>query len=242
MRTEPGVLRVVLERPVVNDVVIGDIGAALDRAEADPGVRAVVLTGGGGGVFCEGMDFAAADAGATGGDGAGPFFDLLHRFTTTRLVVVAQVDGRVAGGGVGLVAASDFVHATPASTFSLPEALWGLLPCTVLPFLIRRVGQQAAYAATLSTQAVDAAAAHRVRLVDEVTERPDAALRQLVFRLARLPQEVVGDAKRYFAALAPVDVGVRATAVAEFARLMDSPAVRERISAFVHRGRYPWER
>ncbi|MGW4463796.1 enoyl-CoA hydratase-related protein [Micromonospora sp. NPDC004704] len=246
LRREPGLLRVTLARPdrrnTIDDVVLGELHAALDEAEGDDTCRAVVLEGRDG-VFSTGMNLeSAADDGGGASDGGAAFFGLLERFTTVGRVVIAQVDGQVAGGGVGLVAASDFAHATARSTFALPEALWGLLPCCVLPFLVRRVGFQKAYAATLSTQAVPASEAHRIHLVDEVTEQPETVLRQLVFRLNRLDGVVVGDAKRYFRGLSAVDERVRDHAVAEFGRLMSSPVVRRRITDFVTLGRYPWER
>ncbi|XVV00826.1 enoyl-CoA hydratase-related protein [Actinosynnema sp. CA-248983] len=242
---EPGLLRVTMTRPDqrngIDDQVIGELHSALDAAEADPACRVVVLCGQDG-VFSEGMHFRSAAEGAGASDGGAAFFGLLRRLTTTPRVVVAQVDGVVAGGGVGLAAAGDFVHATERSTFALPEALWGLLPCCVLPFLVRRTGFQKAYAATLSTQPMSAREAHRVHLVDELVERPETALRQLVFRLTRLPPGVVGDAKEYFRGLAGIDEGAEARAVTAFGRLMSAPEVRERISAFVTEGRYPWER
>ncbi|MBB5953778.1 polyketide biosynthesis enoyl-CoA hydratase PksH [Saccharothrix tamanrassetensis] len=244
VRAEAGLLRIALARPErrngIDDVVIGELNAALDVAEADPDCRAVVLRGSPG-VFSDGMNLEAA-AGGGASDGGKAFFGLLERFTTIPRVVVVQVDGQVAGGGVGLVAAGDFVHATERSTFALPEALWGLLPCCVLPFLVRRVGFQKAYTATLSTQAVSAREAHRIHLVDELTEQPETALRQLVFRLTRLDGVVIGDAKRYFRGLSVVDARAGENAVAEFSRLMSSPVVRQRISDFVTHKRFPWER
>lgn len=245
VREQPGLLRITLTRPEqrngIDDVVIGELNEALDAAEDDESCRAVVLRGSDG-VFSDGMNLTAAAANGGASDGGKAFFGLLERFTTIPRVVIAQVDGQVAGGGVGLVAASDFVHATERSTFALPEALWGLLPCCVLPFLVRRVGFQKAYTATLSTQAVSAREAHRIHLVDELTEQPDTALRQLVFRLTRLDGVVVGDAKRYFRGLSVVDERTGENAVAEFGRLMSSSAVRRRISDFVTHRRYPWER
>ncbi|MER7165754.1 enoyl-CoA hydratase-related protein [Micromonospora sp. NPDC000207] len=245
VRHQPGLVQVTLDRPHrrngIDHEVIADLNAALDAAEGDPTCRAVVLRGRDG-VFSDGMDFATAAADSGSADGGQAFFDLLTRFTTTDRVVVSQVDGRVAGGGVGLAAASDVVHATPRSTFALPEALWGLLPCCVLPFLVRRVGFQKAYTATLSTQVVDAREAHRIHLVDELSETPETVLRQLVFRLVRLDGEIIGDAKRYFHRLAPIDERAGSVAVAEFGRLMSSPVVRRRIADFVDHGRYPWER
>lgn len=253
----PAVHRVSLDRGdgrnTIDDALVGELGAALDRAEADPRCRIVLLTSAPG-VFSTGMNLAAAGAeaggapesgGAREADGAreagGAFFDLLDRFTRTPRIVVSVVDGTVAGGGVGLVAASDLVYASQASTFALPEALWGLLPCCVLPFLARRVGFQRAYAMTLTTQPLDAPAALACGLADEVRADPLAAVRPLAFRAGKLDAVTIGDLKRYAARLWPIDGDTRRLAVGELGRLMALPAVRERLATFATSGRFPWE-
>ncbi|MFD4987445.1 enoyl-CoA hydratase-related protein [Streptomyces sp. NPDC058374] len=246
---ERHVLRVTLNRPEQHNGITGELLAAvheaLDRAERSPDCRLVVLEGAGG-VFSTGMDFAEASR-----DGGGPdevaaqggelFYGLLKRFTTCPRVIVSVVDGRAVGGGVGLAAAGDFVLATERSSFSLPEALWGLLPACVLPFLIRRVGFQPAYAMTLSTLPVSAAEAARVRLVDELTDEPQRAVRRLGNRVAKLDVSVIRDMKDYFRRLWILNEDTERTAVAEFSRMMSSPLVRGRIGDFAAHQRFPWE-
>jgi polyketide biosynthesis enoyl-CoA hydratase PksH len=172
---------------------------------------------------------------------ADAFFGLLQRFASIPRLVVACVDGRVSGGGVGLVAASDLVHSTERGVFGLPEAMWGLLPFSVLPFLVRRVGFQVAYSMTLTTLPVTAAEALRWRLVDEVSPDPAALVRKVTARLSKVDDTVVGEAKRYFAALHPITEETKQHAVAEFDRLAGAPRVRERFARFATTGRYPWE-
>ena len=188
-----GVLRVVLDRPErhnsINDVMLDELGAMLDRAERG-GPPIVALS---------------------------------------------------TGGGVGLVAASDLVYATERSSFGLPEALWGLLPCCVLPFLIRRVGYQPAHAMTLSTMPVPALRAERYHLVDEVVEDADPVLRRLAVRLSKLDGHTVGDAKRYLGRMWPPPGDPERVATAEFARLVSSPAVQRRIANFANHQQMPWE-
>jgi len=239
------VRRVSLESPdgrnTIDAGVVDRLSRALADAEADAGCRVVVVEGSDG-VFSTGMDLVHAGAeqgGAT--DTGGAFFDLLDRFTSVPLVVVSLVDGTVAGGGVGIVAASDLVFASERSTFALPEALWGLLPCCVLPFLARRVGFQRAYAMTLTTQPVDAAAAHAAGLADDVRADPAIALRQLVFRAGKLDAGTIGSLKRYARTLHPITAGTRETAVTELGRLMDLPDVRGNLVAFAEHGRFPWQ-
>ena len=219
---------------------IAQLRAELDAAEADPACRILLLTAAPG-TFCTGMNLVRAGRGEATDDTGDVFFDLLVRLTRAPLMVVAAVDGTAAGGGVGLAAASDLVYATGRASFALPEALWGLLPCCVLPFLQRRVGFQRAYAMALTTQPVDAPTAAGWGLVDEVTEDPAVLVRRLAFRAARLDRSTVGDLKRYAHGLHTITTDTRDRAVAELGRLMALPAVRQRLAAYATHGRYPWE-
>ncbi|WP_181871456.1 enoyl-CoA hydratase-related protein [Sphaerisporangium album] len=219
---------------------IAEIHDALDEAEGEPDCRILILEGGDG-VFCTGLNLEGA-AGQDASDGGAAFFGLLRRFTTTPRAVVAQVDGRAAGGGVGLAAASDFVYASERSAFSLPEALWGLLPCCVLPFLIRRAGFQKAYTMTFSTQPVPAVEAERFHLVDAVADDPRALVNRLAYRLTKLDESIIRDMKSYFREMWILSDEVEATAVKEFGRLMSAPEVRRRLTDYAAEKRFPWER
>ncbi|WP_155372897.1 enoyl-CoA hydratase-related protein [Catellatospora vulcania] len=241
-------LTITLRRPEaensIDDTMVRELGEALDEAEADAACRVVVIEGGDG-VFSTGMDLVGAADGMVDHDratrGGAAFFGLLKRLTTIPRVVVAKVDGRVAGGGVGLAAASDFVFATPRSTFSLPEALWGLLPCCVAPFLIRRVGFQKAYAMSLSTQPVSALQAEACSLADQVSGDLDPVVRRLTFRSSKLQESTIADLKRYYARMWIMSAETEQAAVGELARLMSSGDVKGRLSDFARRQRFPWE-
>jgi polyketide biosynthesis enoyl-CoA hydratase PksH len=147
----------------------------------------------------------------------------------------------VVGGGVGLASASDFVFATERSQFSLPEALWGLMPCCVLPFLIRRVGFQKACTMALSTQPVSAREAEQFHLVDKVTDDPHHLVRKLLFRASKLSDSIIGDLKQYLNEIAPSAPEVEDTASRAFARLLTSGAVQQRLASFATHQRFPWE-
>lgn len=238
---EPGLLRVVLRRSSIDGALLSDLQDALDVAERSRECRVILLQGEGG-VFCTGMDLDEAARQPLDEHTGAAFMGLLKRFTSIPRAVVSCVDGRAMGGGVGLVAASDFVFATERSQFVLPEALWGLLPCCVLPFLIRRTGFQTAYTMTLSTQPVGAREAERFHLVDQVTDKPEPVLRRLLFRLARLDPVTIADLKRYCGQLWTLSEETEALALDEFSRLLASPLVRRRIGAYATGRTLPWER
>jgi 3-carboxymethyl-3-hydroxy-acyl-[acp] dehydratase len=140
------------------------------------------------------------------------------------------------------VAASDFVFATPRSTFNLPETLWGLLPCCVLPFLIRRVGFQPAHAMMLSTLPITAQRAHGVHLVDEIDDDPERPIRRLLGRVEKLDPSTVAAAKGYARQMWFLSEEMEQLAISQFRRLMDSTRVRSAIADFATTQTFPWER
>ncbi|MHB8523317.1 MAG: enoyl-CoA hydratase/isomerase [Limisphaerales bacterium] len=248
VRQAPRLLSLTISRPErgnsINSTLIRELGAALDEAERSADCRTVVLEGAPG-LFCTGMDFqeAAAQPGAEARETthAAEYLNLLKRFTLSPKVIVSRVDGKVIAGGVGLVAASDLVIATSRAEFSLSEALWGLLPCCVLPFLIRRIGFQKAYAMTLTTKPISASEALAIHLADELAEDLDEAVRKLALRLNLLDENTISDLKRYFRKLGSITPEIEELAVAEITRLASLPRVQRNIANYVTRGTFPWE-
>ena len=242
VQDDGAIMRVAMDgQSVISSVLMDELNRVLDAAERSRTCRIVALSGREG-VFNVGMDFEEASPGDHDDNGAEAFFDLLHRFTTVPRAVVCVVDGRVAGGGAGLTAASALVYATPRSEFSLPEALWGLMPCCVLPFLFRRAGFQAPYAMTLTTQPLAAADAAQCRLVDVVHDRPEVLVPRLAQRLSKLDESMIGNIKRYCGLLYPVPEQARGIAVGELSALMTQPLVQGRIENFVAHRKFPWEK
>lgn len=239
--------RVTLDRPAqknsIDQTLLDELGMVLDRAEADPECRAFVLRGSDD-VFCTGMDFSASVALEADAlpDLSRRYMSLLARLSGSRLVTVAEVEGKVLAGGVGLVAASDIVIATPRTTFGLSEVLWGLLPACVLPYLVRRVGFQCAYSMTLLAETLGAEQAHRARLVDILSDASDAAVRRVLMKVTRVNAQTIVDLKRYVGTLWPIDATTAHAAVQESARLAALPEVRGNIARYVNDGTYPWER
>ena len=192
------------------------------------------------------MDFqeAATDAAQEGPEAAriSEYMRLLKRFTLSSKVIISRLDGKVIAGGVGLVAASDIVISTERTELSLSEALWGLLPCCVIPFLIRRVGFQKAYFMTLTTKPISTREAQAIHLVDELADHLDETLRKLTLRLNLLDDDIIVDMKRYFQKMGGITSEMEQAATTEFARLATQPHVQQNIANYVARGIFPWER
>lgn len=233
------------QRNSINRVLLEELNEILDEIENDPRCRMIILEGQNG-WFSTGIDFGDVQAAQSANTQdwqlmLSEYIRTLKRFALIPKVIAAKVDGQAIAGGVGLAAASDLVFATPRSQFSLSEALWGLLPAMVLPFLIRRVGFQTAYRMTLTTLPVSAPEGQAVHLVDEVSDVPDESIHRVWQRIARLNGSIIGDMKRYFRKMWLINEEMEETALLEISRLMTEPRVRGYIENYIKYKKFPWE-
>lgn len=121
------------------------IGNALERLDAEPGIRAIVLASDGKS-FCAGADLVSADGfGGSGSDPLREFYDQAIRIFASRKPIVAAVQGAAIGAGLGLAVAADFRVATPEARFSANFVKLGFHPGFGLTVTLPRViGQQRA--------------------------------------------------------------------------------------------------
>jgi enoyl-CoA hydratase/carnithine racemase len=170
-------------RNALNAEVIGALQQALDGVKADATIRAVVLTGAGDEAFCAGADLGA-DAFAF--DYATPtsaYADLLRTARTLEVPLIARVNGACMAGGMGLLAMCDLAIAAPHAIFGLPEVKVGVFPMQVLAVLQAQVAQRCLAQLCLTGDAIDAARAREIGLVNEVADDLDGALERLLSRL-----------------------------------------------------------
>jgi enoyl-CoA hydratase/carnithine racemase len=128
-------------RNALNEGVALGIVDALDEAEADRSIRAVVLTGAGDKAFCAGGDLQpAADGTPFTIEPADPrhyVVRLLRRMDACRLPIIARVNGHALAGGFGLVCACDLAVAREDVLMGVTEVKVGLFPMMILPYLLR---------------------------------------------------------------------------------------------------------
>ena len=229
------------KRNTINSAFIAELSHVIELAEKNPKCRLIVLKGQKG-IFCCGMDFEERiQKTPETAENPAALMNLLKKICSTSKVVISIVDGQVIAGGVGFVAASDYVISTTKSEFSLSEALWGLLPANILPFIIRRVGFQKAYTMTLTTRKVSAMDACAISLVDEVSDEPEKALKKLSTNLLRVSEDTVYDLKKYFRKLWIINEEMEQTAINELESLVHQPRVQTNIKNFVEKGIFPWD-
>jgi len=180
-------------RNAVTAEMSGLLREAVERAEADPDVHAVVVTGAGK-AFCAGADLSAL--GAAGGGAAETglqhLYDGFMAIGSCRLPTIAAVNGAAVGAGLNLALAADVRIAGPAALFDARFQKLGLHPGGGATWMLQRVvGPQVARAALLFGMRFDAEAAVRHGLALRVADDPVGAALELAAGPAAAPREVV---------------------------------------------------
>ncbi len=140
------VLNVVLDRPDVRNAFNEELIEALINTflNIPEGTRAVVLSGSGPS-FCAGGDLnwmkkAASYSEQQNFEDAWRLANLFQSIVDCPAVIIAKVHGAVYGGGCGLVAAADVAIASQETQFAFSEVKLGLVPATISPFVIAKIG------------------------------------------------------------------------------------------------------
>jgi enoyl-CoA hydratase len=166
---------------------------AVERAEADPDVHAVVITGAGK-AFCAGADLSALGAAGGGAAETGlrQLYDGFMAVGSCRLPTIAAVNGAAVGAGLNLALAADVRIAGQGALFDARFQKLGLHPGGGATWMLQRaVGPQVARAALLFGMRFDAEAAVRHGLALSVADDPVAAALELAAGPAAAPREVV---------------------------------------------------
>ena len=223
-------------RNAVTDEISAGLRLAVKKAQNDPNVHAVVVTGAGK-AFCAGADLSALGAAAE--DGLRRLYDGFLAVADCTLPTVAAVNGPAVGAGLNLALACDVRIAGPAALFDARFQKLGIHPGGGMTWMLQRaVGPQVARAALLFGMRFDADAAVSHGLALEVADDPVAAARRLAAGPASAPREVVTATKSTMRATSSpgsVDTELHAAAVrAELgpqATSIQTPAFAERLAA-----------
>ncbi len=185
-----GVARITLNRPdVLNSIhtaMAGEIREVLARAEREPEIRAVLLTGAGRG-FCAGQDLDEVRPGAAVDDFAAHarkvYTPLVRGIRTLEKPVVCAVNGVAAGAGANLALACDLVLAAEEASFVQAFAKIGLVPDTGGSFFLPRlVGLARATALAMLGEKITARQAVEIGLIYRAC--PAASLNEEASKLA----------------------------------------------------------
>jgi methylglutaconyl-CoA hydratase len=238
-----GIATLTLNRPdkhhAMDARMISELADAAAEFAADAGVRAVVLASSGPS-FCAGGDLewmraqAAADRAGKIAE-AGRLSAMLAALDALPKPLIARVQGNVYGGGVGLLAVSDIAIAAEGVRLALTETRLGLIPATIGPFVVRRMGQGMARQVFFSGTGFGTEFALRAGLLHEAcpAEELDGRVRRHTEAVLKTAPSAVAAAKALCLRLGADEETDTRVSIAALADRWESEEAQERIRAFL---------
>lgn len=245
------VATVTLDRPKVHNAfnagLISSLTAAFRDLSARDDLRAIVLSGAGPS-FCAGADLTWMRASLDWthaenlADATAPA-DLFAAINACPCAVVGRIHGAALGGGAGLVACCDIAIAADTTRFGFSEVKLGIIPATISPFVIAKIGPTQARALFLTGERFDATRAHQLGLVHRIAlaDELDAAIASTLKQLRTSGTQAIRAAKQ-LALRVPTLTPDAATeyTVSALAAIRVTPEAQEGLRAFLEKRPATW--
>ena len=250
---ERGVAILTLQRAekhnALSQALIDALHQSADEIAGRDDIRVVVLAASGKS-FCAGGDLGWMQAQMAGDlamkrAAAKSIADMLGALNTLPQPLVGRVQGNAFGGGVGLACVCDVVIAADHARFGLTETKLGLVPATIGPYVMARMGEARARRVVMSSRVFDAAEAKDLGIASRVVapDQLDHAVAAEVDAYLQCAPGAVAATKAYVRSLGPViDESVIDRSIAALITQWEGNEAKEGISAFFEKRKPFWAR
>lgn len=250
-RDHRGVVTLHLNQPerrnALSASMIEELTAFAARCNADPGIRAIVLRGAGP-VFCAGADLswmmaqikADRETRLTEARRLAMMFQALNALCAP---LIAYAHGGAYGGALGILSVCDVVLANPETRFGFTETRLGIIPATIAPHVIARLGEGPARRVFMSARIFGADEAMALGLVARIVgaANADSALEAEVEPYLAVAPGAVARAKRLARALGtPITPKRIEASISALADAWETDEAREGIAAFLEKRKPVW--
>ena len=158
--------------------------------------------------------------------------------------VIGRVHGNAFGGGVGMACVCDVAIAADHAMFGLTETKLGLIPATIGPYVLARMGEAYAWRVFMSSRKFDAAEAVTLGIVAKTVplDGLDAAVEAEVAPYLHCAPGAVAAAKAFARSLGPtIDQETVSRSIDALIAQWNSPEAVEGISAFFEKRAPVWD-
>lgn len=246
-----GVATITLNRPdkhnAMSAQMMDDLTQVAGQLNAEETVRVVVLKGAGRS-FCAGGDLGwmrdqvNADTASRVAE-ANRIAGMLGALNFMCKPLIAQVHGSAMGGGLGLCCVADKVIADKTAKFGLTETKLGLIPATIGPYVVARMGGGHAREVFMSSRIFDAGEAQRLGVVATLTTAQglETEVENEILAYLKCAPNAVAEAKEMVLSLgrAPTKSDIDASITALIKR-WESDEVSAGLAAFFDKTPPPW--
>ena len=248
---ERGVAILTLNQPEIHNALspamISELTKAADTLGKDNAVRVVVLTGEGKS-FCAGGDLSwmreqfNADR-KTRISEAMKLASMLRDLNELPKPLIGRIQGQAFGGGIGMMAVCDVAIGVDDASFALTETRLGLIPATISPYVVARMGEGKARRVFMSGKRFGGHEAVELNLLAKSvsSEGLDAAIEEEILPYLSTAPAAVSKAKAYARSLGPViDEEVMLRSANALADAWETPEAVEGVGAFFEKRKPAW--
>ena len=250
-RDPRGVATLTLNRPdkhnALNAAMIADLTGAAAELAADTAIRAVILTGAGAS-FCAGGDLGwmreqqtASRAGRIAE--ATKLALMLKALNELPKPLIGRVQGQAFGGGMGMMSVCDVTIAAIGPRFGFTEARLGLIPATISPYVVARMGLARTREVFASARLFDANEAVRLGLATRAVAPEDLDTfveAEIAPYLTAAPGAVAASKALLFRLTRPIDAATIEMTATALADQWETEEAAQGIAAFFERQPAPW--
>ncbi len=250
-RSSDGVCTLALNRPekhnAMSGAMIEELSSAAAHIASDRNVRLVILAAAGK-TFCSGADLGWMKAQVAASkterrSEALKLAEMLNLWSWLPQPVIGRVQGNAFGGGVGLLAVCDLAVVVKPAKFALTEVRLGLIPATISPYVVARIGEASARRYFMSGQRFGADTAVMIGLATVAVEPDeiDAAVMRQAQPFFQCAPGAVAEAKALSRSLGlSIDSELMKLTVDRLVARWDHPEAAEGIAAFFERRKPVW--
>ncbi len=248
---ERGVATLTLNRPEKHNAMSGEMIAELADAArqlgVDRDVRVIVLTGAGKS-FCAGGDLNWMKAqmvadNATRAAEARKLAMMLFALNTMPKPLIGRIQGNAFGGGIGLASVCDVAVSVDHARFGLTETRLGLIPATIGPYVVARMGEANARRVFMSSRLFGADEALSLGVIARVTtpDNLDATVEEEINPYLSCAPGAIAEAKALARRLGPViDEDTIEASINALITRWKSEEAKQGIDAFFANNPAPW--
>ena len=242
-----GVVSLTLNRPEKRNALsarmIDDLTSF--TSSLTPDIRAVVIQGAGE-LFCAGGDLEWMNAQISADRQtriaeARKLALMLKALNEISVPLIAKVHGAAYGGGVGLACVCDFVISSPNVKFGFTETRLGLIPSTIGPYVVGKMGEAKAREVFMSAKIFSGMDAKRLNIVSEISDDLDQSVEKHILSYLKTAPKAVGEAKALVRSLgATIDDKVIERTIEQLADIWEGEEARHGIEAFLSKTKPKW--
>lgn len=183
-------------RNALGAALVSGLRDAIRQANADPKIRAVVMTNQGN-TFCAGANLKERSAAKTKGSGSGGLIELFEEIRKSPTPIIGRIAGHVVGGGNGLAAVLDISIASEDAKFGFTEVRLGVIPAMISVVCLPKMRAGEAMELFLRGNRFTATRAAELGLINRAVpaDQLDAAIEEVISDLRKGGPNAIGLAK-----------------------------------------------